>query len=232
MPGSTVFNSHGVKNYPNWATGLVASVKTVELGFYSGIRAALNQGNNANGVLSALFASPWGTKHGSVPGGCLARAGMFDEKRVEVEAKIEKESAALAKDERDLVAAKAKQVKLEERYSDNAPKVKAAKRALNQLARQLYVQSAEPEMIALVDSITAGDPVQYAVINDYVKRATDRDGSSVTRAVEYLTNVQGQVKASLEQVTKLEQSIATRKQTISKSEDELASLASGILGGS
>lgn len=231
MPGSTVFNSHGVKNYPNWATGLVASVKTLELGFYSGIRAALDQGNNANGVLSALFASPWGTKHGSVPGGCLARAAMFDQKREEVEGKIKKETAALKKEQAALAAARVKSAKLEERYSDRAPKVRAAKKALNQLARQLYVQSAEPEMIALAESVTAGDPIQYAVVSDYVKRASDRDGSSVTRAIQYLAKVQGRVDQAHKQVESLERSIDSHEQTIEDSENELAGLASALLVG-
>lgn len=232
MPGSTVFNSHGVKNYPNWATGLVANVKTLQLGFYSGIRAALEQGNNPNGVLSALFASPWGTKHGSVPGGCLARAGEFDAKRKVFEAKIDNETAALTKDEAELAAAKVSLAKTEKRYSDRAPKVRQAKRALNQLARQMYVQSAEPEMIALVESVSSGDPISYAVIRDYVKRAGDRDGTSVARQVEYLEMVQTKIKESREKVSTLETRIDERNQTLAATETEMAELASNILGGS
>lgn len=229
MPGSTVFNSHGVKNYPDWATGLVASVKTLQLGFYSGIRAALTQGNNAGGVFGALIASPWGTKHGSVPGGCLARAGEFDAKRQILEDKIEKETAALTKEEAELAAAKVSLAKTEERYSDRAPKVRKAKRALNQLARQMYVQSAEPEMIALFESVTAGDPISYAVIQDYVKRAGDRDGTSVARQVEYLELVQTKIKTSRDQVGKLETSVNEHKQTVEATETEMADLASTLL---
>lgn len=232
MPGSTVFNSHGVKNYPNWATGLVASVKTMQLGFYSGIRAALDQGNNAGGVLGALFASPWGTKHGSVPGGCLARAGEFDTKRQVLEDRIDKETAALAKEEAELAAAKVSLAQTERRYSDRAPKVRKAKQALNQLARQMYVQSAEPEMIALFESVTAGDPISYAVIRDYVKRAGDRDGTSVARQVEYLERVQTKIKTSREKVSSLEGSVEQRKQAIEATETEMADLASNVLGGS
>lgn len=232
MPGSTVFNSHGVKNYPNWATGLVANVKTLQLGFYSGIRAALEQGNNPNGVLSALFASPWGTKHGSVPGGCLARAGEFDAQRAVLETKIDNVTAALTKEEADLAAARVSLAKTERRFSDRAPKVREAKRALNQLARQMYVQSAEPEMIALFESVTAGDPISYAVIRDYVKRAGDRDGTSVARQVEYLERVQTKIKTSREKVTALETSVEQRKQAIEATETEMADLASNVLGGS
>lgn len=232
MPGATVFNSHGVKNYPDWATGLIATVKTMRLGFYNAIRGALDQGNNGNGVLSAVFASVWGTKHGSVPAGCLVKAQLFDEKRVAIEEKIASEEQALTADQANLAKAQADQAKLEQQFKKDAPKVQEAKRLLSQLARQLYVQSAEPNMISLVDGITSGDPVAYAVVDDYVRRASDRDGNRVAQAVNYLTQVQGQLQASRDEVAKLEQSVKDRQQAIEAAEAELANLAAGILGGS
>jgi peptidoglycan hydrolase CwlO-like protein len=66
MPGATVFNSVGVKAYSSWAEGLRATVLTLHNGRYGGILAALEGGNDANAVASAVAASPWGTGSFSV----------------------------------------------------------------------------------------------------------------------------------------------------------------------
>jgi hypothetical protein len=60
-PGATDFNSVGVKRYPDVATGVAATVKTLLNGYYPNIIAALKAGNNANAVADAIESSPWGT---------------------------------------------------------------------------------------------------------------------------------------------------------------------------
>jgi len=51
-PGSTQFNSTGVQNYPNWPTGIRATVATINSGRYPNIVAAFRSGkglqNNPN----------------------------------------------------------------------------------------------------------------------------------------------------------------------------------------
>jgi hypothetical protein len=60
-PGATDFNSVGVKRYPDVATGVAATVKTLLNGYYPNIIAALKAGNNAAAVADAIESSPWGT---------------------------------------------------------------------------------------------------------------------------------------------------------------------------
>lgn len=63
-PGTTNYNSHGVKNYPDPATGLSATVKTLLAGSYTGIVDALRRGAPPSKAAAALRASPWGTGAG------------------------------------------------------------------------------------------------------------------------------------------------------------------------
>ena len=63
-PGTTDYNSHGVKNYPDPATGLSATVKTLLSSSYSGIVDALRRGAPPSKAAAALRASPWGTGAG------------------------------------------------------------------------------------------------------------------------------------------------------------------------
>lgn len=60
-PGATKFNSVGVRNYASWADGVAATIKTMRLGYYTRIRAALKQGNAGYAVIQAIAESPWGT---------------------------------------------------------------------------------------------------------------------------------------------------------------------------
>jgi chemotaxis protein histidine kinase CheA len=74
-PGSTNpgFGA-GVQAYTSWAEGIKATVDTLDLSPYGGIRAALKAGDYA-GVGSALLASPWGTTSWST-GGLVTAPGM------------------------------------------------------------------------------------------------------------------------------------------------------------
>lgn len=61
-PGSWSVNSVGVQAYPDEATGLRATVTTLNNGYYGPILAALRAGDDAQAVASAVANSPWGTK--------------------------------------------------------------------------------------------------------------------------------------------------------------------------
>lgn len=60
-PGATIWNSLGVRTYPDWKTAVKATTQTLRNGLYPGILAALKTGNNALAVAHAVGASPWGT---------------------------------------------------------------------------------------------------------------------------------------------------------------------------
>jgi hypothetical protein len=60
-PGSTTWNSVGVKSYPDWRTAIRASAQTLRNGQYRGILAALKTGRDAEAVARAVAGSPWGT---------------------------------------------------------------------------------------------------------------------------------------------------------------------------
>jgi murein DD-endopeptidase MepM/ murein hydrolase activator NlpD len=59
--GATIWNSIGVRTYPDWPTAIRATAQTLKNGQYRGILAALKAGNSAAAVAHAVGASPWGT---------------------------------------------------------------------------------------------------------------------------------------------------------------------------
>lgn len=61
-PGTTNYNSVGVKNYANEPDGVDATVKTLLNGYYPAILEKLRAGNNGLAVCEAVDASPWGTE--------------------------------------------------------------------------------------------------------------------------------------------------------------------------
>jgi peptidoglycan hydrolase CwlO-like protein len=60
-PGATSMNSVGVKAYTSWEQGFAATISTLFNGYYAGILAALEKGDDAQAVANAVAASPWGT---------------------------------------------------------------------------------------------------------------------------------------------------------------------------
>lgn len=58
-------NSVGVKAYGSWDQGIAATIDTLNLGYYEGIRGAI-EGSDAQGVATAVRDSKWGT--GSIQG--------------------------------------------------------------------------------------------------------------------------------------------------------------------
>lgn len=73
-PGSRTVNSAGVRAYTSWDQGLAATTSTLNEGAYSGIRDALQSGNDAQGVVNAILGSPWGTTSLSLGTGSPASA--------------------------------------------------------------------------------------------------------------------------------------------------------------
>jgi murein DD-endopeptidase MepM/ murein hydrolase activator NlpD len=65
MPGATLFNSHGVKEYSSYEEGIAATVKTLSYSYtgYADILAGL-QTNNPALALSGLSSSPWAAEAG------------------------------------------------------------------------------------------------------------------------------------------------------------------------
>ncbi len=64
-PGAVGFNSVGVKNYPDWQTGIHATVGALTNGYYDNIVAALKSGHATAHQLAAMVAtSKWGTGAG------------------------------------------------------------------------------------------------------------------------------------------------------------------------
>lgn len=63
MPGATDYNEAGVKNYPDWWTGVHANVATLGQDFpgYQAIRDHLHAGQDASATCAAISASPWGS---------------------------------------------------------------------------------------------------------------------------------------------------------------------------
>ncbi len=59
--GAESMNSVGVKAYDNYEEGMAATIATLELPYYKGVRAALKEGDSSRQVIDAVVDSPWGT---------------------------------------------------------------------------------------------------------------------------------------------------------------------------
>jgi len=66
---TATINGDQVRAYNSWHTGLVATVRTLNLPAYAGIRAALAAGDSAQAVADAEAGTPWGT--GPFTASCL-----------------------------------------------------------------------------------------------------------------------------------------------------------------
>jgi hypothetical protein len=60
-PGATDFNSVGVKNFPDYESGMEETIEALHNGLYDNILAALARGNDANAVAREIENSRWGT---------------------------------------------------------------------------------------------------------------------------------------------------------------------------
>lgn len=67
MPGATIFNGDGVKNYASYQDGIDATARTLTYSYagYADMLAGIQQ-NDAQRAFSGLYASPWGTNADNV----------------------------------------------------------------------------------------------------------------------------------------------------------------------
>ena len=102
--GAKSINSVGVKSYTSWDQGYQATLETLKNGNYSNILSALQQGTDSSAVLSAVNASPWGTK---IPGYAAATGGATGGQTVNINLTISKaseaEATAFAKKVKDIL---------------------------------------------------------------------------------------------------------------------------------
>jgi hypothetical protein len=61
-PGSTYYNSVGVRNYPSVSAGWAATLSTLKNGDYNSLLYELMHPINAEMTIAAIHASPWGSK--------------------------------------------------------------------------------------------------------------------------------------------------------------------------
>lgn len=75
LPGSTDFNSVGVRNYATWAQGLEGWLDTISLHYYDDLRKAIRFSApfaREARMMQALTRAPWGTFRNNLPGGIAA----------------------------------------------------------------------------------------------------------------------------------------------------------------
>lgn len=193
MLGDSVFNSHGVRNYPNWTTGLDASIKTLQLGYYDYVRLALSQGDDALAVLQAVGTSVWGTKFENpavfLSNECMTWAQDFDRKSEAGRAEVARAKEAIVVSERKLAGAQAAENRLNTRYSKIEGPILEAKQKLARFARTLYMSGLEPTVLADIEAIDTGDPIAYTILQSYTGYAADTDAREIVEAVVLLESV-------------------------------------------
>jgi hypothetical protein len=74
-PGSFGTNSVGVQAYPDWSTGLAATVKTLEMGYYTNIVGDLRSGAPYGQFAGDVNASPWDSHLPGAVGGSPSSGG-------------------------------------------------------------------------------------------------------------------------------------------------------------
>jgi hypothetical protein len=79
-PGSETMNTHGVQHYPDFETGLEATVATIREDQYARVVRRLERSSHAGWTLKAVAESPWGTS-GTLMQRVLtsARRGYYDD---------------------------------------------------------------------------------------------------------------------------------------------------------
>ncbi len=225
MPGDSIFNSVGVRNYPDWQTGLDASVKTLALGFYDQIRASLAAGTDASAVLGAISGSVWGTKFEgsgtSVSGGCLDWAGEFDKERASAVEQIKEADDAIAAAQPKLAAATKSEKALAAKYATMQGEIEVAKAHLAAFARSLYITGVEPELMSKIDAVSSGDPVDYELLRSYPGLSATRDAGAITRSLTLLAKVGASKQKAADAVAAATAEVQAAQDRKSKADAEL-----------
>ncbi|NQU36114.1 MAG: hypothetical protein HQ526_00780 [Actinobacteria bacterium] len=232
MPGDSVFNSHGVRNYPNWNTGLDATVKTMELGYYDYVRLALMQGDNAIGVLQAVGTSVWGTKFENpavfLSNECMTWAEEFDQKSEAGRAEVARAKAAIVTSQQNLSIAQDEENRLNTRYQKIEGPILDAKQKLAVFARSLYMAGLEPTVLSDIEAIDSGDPVAYTILQSYTGYAASVDAREISDAVVLLETVGSSRQSASEKVAAAQAEIAKNELEQLSAEKDLARIESAL----
>ncbi len=228
MLGDSVFNSHGVRNYPNWNTGLDATVKTLNLAYYDYVRLALNQADDQLAVLQAVGTSVWGTKFENpavfLSNECTTWAQEFDRKSEAGRAEVARAKEAIAASQTALAVALEDENRLNRRYQRIEGPIEDAKAKLAGFARTLYMSGMEPTVLADIEAIDSGDPVAYTILQSYTGYAASSDARAIREAVELLETVGTSRASASEKVRVAQAEIAKNELAQLAAEKELAKI--------
>jgi len=232
MLGDSVFNSHGVRNYPNWNTGLDATVKTLQLGYYDYVRLALMQGDNALGVLQAVGTSVWGTKFENpavfLSNECMTWAQDFDKKSEAGRAEVARAKEAIATAQQNLVVAQEEENRLTTRYQKIEGPISDAKQKLSGFARSLYMTGLEPTVLSDIEAIDSGDPMAYTIVQSYTDYAANVDAREIGDAVVLLETVGVSRASASRKVQAAQAEIAKNELAQLSAEKDLARVESAL----
>ncbi|MGV1036322.1 MAG: hypothetical protein ACOYD0_04760 [Candidatus Nanopelagicales bacterium] len=228
MPGDSIFNSVGVRNYPNWNTGLTATVSTLALPYYNYIRLALGDGRDAASVIEAVGNSLWGTKFAdpaaAIDSGCLDWAQSFDRDRNDAKTAIDDATHAITSAQNRVDRAQAEQVRTDAAYAKRTTEVKDAQAQLAEFARSMYIAGLEPEIASNVEAIESGDPIAYGMVTSYSGYAGNRKNKAVKRAVDLLGQMAAARKRTADDLDAAKADLADQQQKLLKAQQRLASV--------
>ncbi len=232
MLGDSVFNSHGVRNYPNWNTGLDATVKTLQLSYYDYVRLALMQGDDPVAVLSAVGTSVWGTKFENpaafISNECMTWAQEYDRRSEAGRAEVARAKAEIAASRERLATAQAEQARLEQRYTKIEGPILDAQRKLQGFARTLYMSGLEPSVLSDIEAFDSGDPMAYTIVASYTNYAATSDAAQIKAAVALLAEVGASRQSASDKVAVAQEEITRNEYAQLAAEKELAQIESQL----
>jgi hypothetical protein len=93
--GATTFNSVGVKNYPSWATGIGATIQTINNGRYPNIVADLKSGKGIGGNAGSDLLTWSGSGYSAIAGNWARAAAYLAKPKITTTAKVTAKPKAL-----------------------------------------------------------------------------------------------------------------------------------------
>ena len=194
MPGDSIFNSVGVRNYPDWATGLTATTQTLSLGFYDQIRAALTDGRDASAVPQRGRGVALGERN--LKGLALgfrraARSGLL----TLIDNVPRRLRPLVMLTPRSLRQPRSWQLRLPRKQNSSLSTTRCrliSRRAKLQLAifaRSLYIAGVEPEIVSKLEAVQSGDPIAYTLLRSYPGLSANRNADAINRAIDLLAEV-------------------------------------------